>query len=104
MNCWPESSAGADPAARFAVVLFSVSTDSSGCRVARRGRRQPRLDTPVARRYFRPRGIRFTRRGNRVDDKDQVAWEAYRQSLERPEELFVGWQNQKGTQFSLCPA
>ena len=39
-----------------------------------------------------------------VDNKDQAAWEAYRQTLERPEELFVGWQNQEGTQFSLCSA
>jgi hypothetical protein len=39
-----------------------------------------------------------------VDNKDQAAWEAYRKTLERPEEMFVGWQNQKGTQFSMCSA
>jgi hypothetical protein len=39
-----------------------------------------------------------------VDNKDQAAWEAYRKGLEKPEEMYVGWQNQKGTQFSLCSA
>jgi hypothetical protein len=39
-----------------------------------------------------------------VNNKDQAAWEAYRLTLEKPEEMFVGWQNHKGTQFSLCSA
>ncbi len=40
----------------------------------------------------------------RVDNKDQAAWEEYRQTLEKPEEMYVGWQNQKGTHFTICSA
>jgi hypothetical protein len=39
-----------------------------------------------------------------VDNKDQAAWDEYRKTLERPEEIYVGWQNQKGTHFTICPA
>lgn len=39
-----------------------------------------------------------------MDNKDQLAWEAYRQTLDNPAATFVGWQNKKGTQFSMCSA
>jgi len=40
----------------------------------------------------------------RVDNKDQAAWEEYRKTLDNPAEMYVGWQNKKGTQFTLCSA
>jgi hypothetical protein len=63
-----------------------------------------RLDAPLAGRYSRPKRDTFPGRGGGVDNKDQAAWEAYRQALERPEGRFVGWQSEKGTQVSLCSA
>jgi hypothetical protein len=37
-------------------------------------------------------------------NKDQPAWEECRKTLEKPEEMFVGWPNQKGTHFTICSA
>jgi hypothetical protein len=31
--------------------------------------------------------------GAGVDNKDQAAWNEYRKSLEKPEDMFVRWQN-----------
>lgn len=39
-----------------------------------------------------------------MNNKSQEAWDAYKKTLEKPEEHFVGWQNAKGTQFSMCSA
>ena len=39
-----------------------------------------------------------------MDNKDQAAWDQYRKGLDKPQEMFVGWQNQKGTRFALCSA
>jgi hypothetical protein len=39
-----------------------------------------------------------------VTNKDQEAWDEYRESLERPEEMFVGWQNAAGTKFTMICA
>jgi hypothetical protein len=62
------------------------------------------LDDPLAESYPRTERATVTKRRIGVDNKDQAAWEAYRKTLEKPEEMFVGWQNQKGTQFSMCSA
>ena len=39
-----------------------------------------------------------------MTNKDQSAWEAYQKTLDNPAEMFIGWQNAKGTQFSFCSA
>ena len=39
-----------------------------------------------------------------MTNKDQSAWDEYRASLENPEEMYVGWQNAKGTQFVMTSA
>ena len=39
-----------------------------------------------------------------MDNKDLTAWEAYRKTLDKPKEHFVGWQNAKGTQFCMGSA
>ena len=39
-----------------------------------------------------------------MNNKDQEAWEAYRKTLDKPEEMYIGWQNAKGTQFALASA
>jgi hypothetical protein len=39
-----------------------------------------------------------------VDNKDQAVWEEYLKTLEKPAEMYVGWQNQKGTHFTICSA
>ena len=53
---------------------------------------------------WRQSSLAWHREEVRGDNKDQAAWQAYRETLEDPAELFVGWQNAKGTQFSLCSA
>jgi hypothetical protein len=39
-----------------------------------------------------------------VDNKNQAAWDEYRKTLDQPEQMFIGWQNKKGTHFSMCSA
>ena len=39
-----------------------------------------------------------------MDNKDQAAWEEYCKTLEKPEEMYIGWQNTKGTHFTICSA
>ena len=39
-----------------------------------------------------------------MTNKDQAAWDEYRSTLEKPEDMYVGWQNKKGTQFVLTSA
>ena len=39
-----------------------------------------------------------------MTNKDLAIWEEYQRTLEKPEEMYVGWQNAKGTQFALASA
>jgi len=39
-----------------------------------------------------------------VNNKSQEAWDAYKATLEKPEEMYVGWQNAEGTQFAMASA
>jgi hypothetical protein len=39
-----------------------------------------------------------------VTNKDQAIWEEYQRTLEKPEEMWVGWRNAKATVFAMTSA